>query len=327
MRGFKGKWSSGPNSEEKAGVLQSLSRLSYHDFLSHCRRVVLDFDTTMKLPGPRRLNPSQYGYFCTSETPTGGSIGITKNLSIMAHISTGTSPLSMIEWLLKRGGVINCDSVNDDVRKAAVPFFLNGGIVGYTLRPALLRDVLKLFKWTGCLPAFCSIGFSIRDRRVFLYMDEGRPVRPLIHLGPGGTLPLDTLRKLTKWRDLVMGSFFVTAAREISTPGFLDPLKDKESVKLEDYVALLQDKTGVIEYVDPYEQNQTYIATFPDNIMPETTHVEIHPSTILSILTGIIPFRSLMLFMAFTSGLPPFEIPIPVPVPGCQPATMRAIRS
>ena len=290
MRGFKGKWSSGPNSEEKAGVLQSLSRLSYHDFLTHCRRVVLDFDTTMKLPGPRRLNPSQYGYFCTSETPTGGSIGITKNLSIMAHISTGTSPLSMIEWLLKRGGVINCDSVNDDVRKAAVPFFLNGGIVGYTLRPALLRDVLKLFKWTGCLPAFCSIGFSIRDRRVFLYMDEGRPVRPLIHLGPGGTLPLDTLRKLTKWRDLVMGSFFVTAAREISTPGFLDPLKDKESVKLEDYVTLLQDKTGVIEYVDPYEQNEIYVANFPEYIITETSHLEIHPSTILGLMTSMIPF-------------------------------------
>jgi DNA-directed RNA polymerase II subunit RPB2 len=290
MRGFKGKWASGPGGEEKAGVLQSLSRLSYHDFLSHCRRVVLDFDTSMKLPGPRRLNPSQYGYFCTSETPTGGSIGITKNLSIMAHVSTGTNPLPLIQWLLSRGGVINCESVNEDVRKAAVPVFINGGIVGYTLRPGLLRDVLKLFKWTGCLPAFTSIGFSMRDRRVFIYLDEGRPLRPLIHLGQGGSLPIEKLTKLTKWRDLVMGVFPLTAGREISTPGFLDPLKEKERVSLDEYIKLLEDKTGAVEYVDPYEQNETYIANFPEYIVNETSHLEIHPSTILGLMTSMIPF-------------------------------------
>lgn len=77
MKGFKGKWGTGLG-EEKAGVLQALSRLSYTDFMSHCRRVILDFDTSMKLTGPRKLHTTQYGYFCTSETPTGGSIGITK---------------------------------------------------------------------------------------------------------------------------------------------------------------------------------------------------------------------------------------------------------
>ena len=76
MRAFKGKWSSGSGAgvgEEKTGVIQALSRLSYMDFMSHCRRVVLDFDTGMKLPGPRRLHTSQYGYFCTNETPGGAN--------------------------------------------------------------------------------------------------------------------------------------------------------------------------------------------------------------------------------------------------------------
>ncbi|NBO71521.1 hypothetical protein EBV26_13745, partial [bacterium] len=83
MRGFKGKWGSGLG-DEKSGVLQALSRLSYIDFMSHCRRVVLEFDTGMKLTGPRHLHTSQYGYFCTNETPGGASIGITKNLSVLA---------------------------------------------------------------------------------------------------------------------------------------------------------------------------------------------------------------------------------------------------
>ena len=89
MKGFKGKWGTGLG-EEKSGVLQALSRLSYTDFMSHCRRVILDFDTGMKLTGPRKLHTSQYGYFCTSETPTGASIGITKNLSIMTALSTSS---------------------------------------------------------------------------------------------------------------------------------------------------------------------------------------------------------------------------------------------
>ena len=45
MSGFKGKWETGPN-QQQAGVLQELSRLSYLDFMSHIRRVVLNFDTT-----------------------------------------------------------------------------------------------------------------------------------------------------------------------------------------------------------------------------------------------------------------------------------------
>lgn len=91
LRGFKGKWVTGNNHEEQ-GVIQELSRLSYLDFISHLRHAVLNFDTSMKLQGPRRLHPSQYGYYCTSETPNGSSIGITKNLTIMTSISTGMIP-------------------------------------------------------------------------------------------------------------------------------------------------------------------------------------------------------------------------------------------
>ena len=38
MKGFKGKWGTGLG-EEKTGVLQSMSRLSYVDFMSHCREL------------------------------------------------------------------------------------------------------------------------------------------------------------------------------------------------------------------------------------------------------------------------------------------------
>jgi DNA-directed RNA polymerase II subunit RPB2 len=289
LRAFKGKWGSGFG-EEKAGVIQQLSRLSYHDFLSHCRRAVLDFDTGLKMPGPRRLNPSQYGYFCTSETPTGASIGITKNLSIMTLISTANSPEPIRKWLLERGNVIPCLQMNDDIRIAAVPVYINGGILGYTINAVKLTQVLRLMKWTGCLPAFASVGFAIRDRKVFLYLDEGRPMRPLIHLGADGTLPFDRIRGLKKWRDLVMGTFAATNTRQVSSLGFLDPLKDKEAPSLDEYITTLTPHIGAIEYVDPYEQNETSIANFPEYITSTTSHLEIHPSTIVGLMTNMIPF-------------------------------------
>ena len=291
MRGFKGKWGSGVG-EDKAGVLQALSRLSYMDFLSHCRRVVLEFDTGMKLQGPRRLHTSQFGYFCTNETPGGASIGITKNMSNLATISILTDPSPLINWLLSRGGVIPCEQVTSATIIKAVPVFINAGILGYTTRPIMLRNVIKLLKWTGCLPVTTSVGFSIHERRVYVYLDEGRPVRPLIHLGKDGAIPLDILSSAKTWKELVMGRYKLTQDRTLSSNDFIDPLKGRENVSLEAYVTELGPYSGVIEYVDPYEANDSYVACFPEHIQTDSSHLEIHPSTIFGLMTSVIPYAN-----------------------------------
>ena len=294
LKGFKGKWVTGGGpGGDKDGVLQALSRLSYLDFMSHCRRVVLDFDTGMKLQSPRRLHTSQYGYFCTSETPGGASIGVTKNLSMLASISTATDPAPVIQWLLTRGSVLGCAELPIDRIKTAVPVYVNAGIVGYTMDPILLRSVLKLLKWTGCLPASASVGFSIRERRVFLFLDEGRPMRPLIHLGTDGAIPVTALRAATSWRSLVLGRLAMTSTRTVYQTGFLDPIDaSAPQASLEDYVKLLTSEIGCIEYVDPYEANEAFVANFPEHIQPESSHLEIHPSTIVGLLTSVIPYAN-----------------------------------
>ena len=295
MRAFKGKWSSGSGSglgEEKTGVIQALSRLSYMDFMSHCRRVVLDFDTGMKLPGPRRLHTSQYGYFCTSETPGGASIGITKNMSMLTSISVATAPAPIIEWLYAKGDVMPCEQMTPAMLIISVPVFVNAGIIGYTMRPIALRDALKALKWTGCLAPSTSVGFSIRERRVFIFVDEGRPCRPLIHLGPRGAVPVEALKAATTWRNLVMGVLPQTSTRTLFQGGFVDPFAAEAKTTLESYVTRLAPDAGVIEYVDPYEMNETFVANFPENIQADTTHLEIHPSTIVGLLTSMIPYAN-----------------------------------
>lgn len=287
MKGFKGKWGTGLG-EEKSGVLQALSRLSYTDFMSHCRRVILDFDTSMKLTGPRKLHPSQFGYFCTSETPTGASIGIAKNLSIMTAISTASQTEPFFQWLRTTGRVYPAEHITLEQRIQFVPVYTNGGMFGYTAKPGLLMSVVKALKRSGCLPYSVSVSFSIRDRKVYLYLDAGRPMRPLIWLD-NKKLPVGKMEAFATWRDMVMGTLSERKGVGLDATDFFDPLEGK-SAKLSDYVKYLADKTGALEYVDPYEQNECFIANNPAYLRPETTHMEVHPSTIMSMMTSLIPF-------------------------------------
>lgn len=285
MRGFKGKWQTGSNKEE-AGIIQEMSRLSYIDFMSHVRRVVLNFDTSMKLAGPRRLNPSQYGYFCTSETPAGGSIGVTKNFSMFTTVSIGMNPAPVINWLFTKAKVLPCQHITPSLAAVMVPVYVNSGIIGYTARPKELSQVLRLMKRTGCLPPYSSSGFSISERKLFVYLDDGRPLRPLLICEPRGTVPV--LSNFSgSWRDLVVGSYTKTANVQPYTQLFIDPLVKGT---LDDYIAELTPFQSRIEYLDPYEQNECLLANVPEYIIPETTHMEIHSSSIMGIIAGSIPF-------------------------------------
>lgn len=301
MQGFKGKWGTGLG-EEKTGVLQALSRLSYTDFMSHCRRVILDFDTGMKLTGPRKLHPSQYGYFCTSETPTGASIGITKNMSIMTAISTASDTKDIARWLVRHGGVYYANELTAAERASHVPVYLNGGMFGYTPHPRELTIVLKRFKRCGALPYSASISFPISERRVQLYLDAGRPLRPLIWIGRGATEQEVTRERLSvysTWEEMILGrKTSVLPEKSLHQTAFRDPLAQYHAgrstpLTLRDYLHHMTTQRvgfGMIEYIDPYEQNESFVANLPEYMTPTTTHVEIHPSTILSMMTCMIPF-------------------------------------
>jgi DNA-directed RNA polymerase II subunit RPB2 len=294
MRGFKGKWITGGGANDaKSGVAQPLSRLSYLDFMSHLRRANLNYDTSKKQTDPRQLHTSQYGFYCTNETPGGASIGITKNLSLLTLISTASNPDPIVAWMTKRTYLIPCSEMRQDLMLLGVPVFVNNGLVGYTLNPEGLTKVLKAFKWTGCLPAMTSVCFNIRNRRILVFTDEGRPCRPLIHLGEKGKFPKEGLQSLKTWRELVLGTYEKTKSHGIATTIFMDPFDDLEAyVPIQQYLDHLAPHCGFIEYIDPSEQNTISLASFPEQILPESSHCEVHPSTIVSIVNGMVPFAN-----------------------------------
>jgi DNA-directed RNA polymerase II subunit RPB2 len=289
-RAFKGKWSVGAEGDEEAGIVQALARISYLDFMSHCRRVVLDFDTGLKLTGPRQLQTSQYGYYCTSETPSGGHIGVTKNLSIFTSISNGMIPTKLIAWLYKRAGVLAPAEATPQLIVNMVPVFVNNCIIGYTENPEEVAAVLRCMKRTGCLPPYSSNGFNRRTKTIFIYTDEGRPLRPLF------CVPLpdpQCIPAADSWKTIVCGNLPQAVNADLPSVDFIDIYADQPEKTLADYIAALSPHMGVVEYLDPYEQNEAYIANVPEHIRPgETTHMEVHPSSILGLLGCMIPFAN-----------------------------------
>lgn len=291
MRGYRGKW--GTNQFNlKDGVIQPVARISFMDAMSHTRRVVSDFDTSLKLTGPRHLHTSQVGYFCTSETPTGGHIGATKNMSILTSISIPAYTAPIADWLLTRGGVIQVSSATAAESAILTSVQINGGTIGFTSAPAQLTRVLKYMKWTACLPPTASVSFNTFDNIIRIYLDEGRPLRPLWHLN-GGVFP--TLPAvLPSWRNLVCGTLPLTRMNGIYFSGFVDPIDEAEKHTLEDYERLLEPYVSIIEYVDPYEGNEAYVSWWGRvaDLTPQHTHAEIHPSSMMGLLTSMIPFAN-----------------------------------
>jgi hypothetical protein len=89
---------------------------------------------------------------------------------------------------------------------------------------------------------------------------------------------------------MIMGSLPQTLGNGLSWSGFVDPLKEREGLTMKDYIDYLTPYSGLIEYVDPYEHNECFIVNYMEQANSETTHVEIHPSTIMSAITSLIPF-------------------------------------
>lgn len=298
MKGFRGKWGT-DEWNMKTGVIQPLARISYLDAMSHTRRVVSDFDTSSKLTGPRHLHPSQIGYFCTAETPTGGHIGATKNLSILTAISVYINTKKLVDWLFAKGGVRKvADVTSYEISQGATSVQINGGTIGFTTEPGLLTGVLKHMKWTACIPPTASISFNTAENIIRVYMDDGRPLRPLYHLGhdeKGNSMWPTRFAELKEmgWTQMVCGTYEKTAEFGIMSAEIIDPLEENPNATLQNYIQELYRHVGCVEYVDPYESNEAYVSWWGNTKdLKDQTHAEIHPCSLMGLLANMVPFSN-----------------------------------
>jgi DNA-directed RNA polymerase subunit B len=93
-----GNWVGG-----RKGIAQRIQRINYIDTLSHLQRVVSPLSTTQENFEARELHATHFGRLCPIETPEGTNIGLRKNLSLTAQVSTESDETEVLKQLKNLG--------------------------------------------------------------------------------------------------------------------------------------------------------------------------------------------------------------------------------
>jgi DNA-directed RNA polymerase II subunit RPB2 len=250
------------SNNNKVGVAQVLNRISYLSTLSHLRRISNPADKGGKTIMPRKLHSTSWGYLDPSESPEGHSVGMIKNLSIMAII-TIYSNSDVLYHIVDEFLDSFEKSINNDNH---VKVIINGcwvGIVSEKINPYEFYCLLKDKKYKGIINIYTSIIFDFKKLEIRLCSDSGRLTRPLLR---------------------------VKNNKLLITPDVINKLKNGE-YNWDDLCNNIKLNESVVEYLDCEEQSYSYIAMFPSDLTKDNyTHCEIHPSTIFGVLGSCIPF-------------------------------------
>jgi len=95
-----GSWVGG-----RRGISQNIDRTNYLATISHLQRVVSLLSVSQENFEARELHPTHWGRLCAVETPEGTSIGLRKNLALLANISQDDVQEDKVRKVLENTGL------------------------------------------------------------------------------------------------------------------------------------------------------------------------------------------------------------------------------
>ncbi len=98
----------------RKGVSQRMQRLNFLETMSHLQRVVSLLSSTQENLEARELHPTHLGRLGPIETPEGTSIGLKKNLAMLADITSSDVSESSVIRKLKNLGLKSVDELNKE---------------------------------------------------------------------------------------------------------------------------------------------------------------------------------------------------------------------
>lgn len=250
----------------QSGVTQQLGRMTSTSALALLRKVTTPVARETKNPKPRQLHYTSWGLTCPMDTPEGSGCGLTKTLTLSAHIRVGTFSNAICELLEasidRYKGMYRLLDTPSDVYATGVPVLVNGCLFMIAANASvcsLVAKDLRAHRQCGTIPFDTTIAV-VDGESLHIDTDAGCMLRPLLRV--------EKLRQLPR------------ALRDFAgIDGLVEHLIQK----------------GFIEYIDKQEEESLRVALWPTR-EPELpwssyTHCELDPSFTLPGLCGAcIPF-------------------------------------
>jgi DNA-directed RNA polymerase beta subunit len=253
-----GNWGVQKNNYIRNGVSQVLSRLTYSASISHLRRVVIPIGKEGKNTKIRQLHPTQIFFIDPAESPEGQSIGIVKNMAMLTKISTGIPTIYVKEIIEKVTNLIKTNDLDiNNLNDTLTKIFVNGVLIGFCKQENTMSlfEELKHFRKIGLINNEISISYDKFDNEIKVLSDDGRLIRPVFVVKKNKLLI--TPENCTQGWDLLV-------------------------------------EQGLIQYVDNNEIENSLVAMYPKDLTDYPEHqydyCEIHPSIMLGVCAGTIPF-------------------------------------
>lgn len=204
--GFKicmntGNWGVQNSIYKKIGVSQVLNRLTQASMVSHLRRITSSAGKDGKLTKLRQVHPSQWGIICPVETPEGSSCGIVKNFSLLTRVTIDSDPYLVFQYCMQLEDVHDVAQFECSDFATSTFVFLNGNLFAYTKCPAKVVDALCMAREIHILGREVSIAHCHMNKKISIYTEGGRCVRPVFHVKRLSQISLDEFRAKS-WTEL-----------------------------------------------------------------------------------------------------------------------------
>ncbi len=250
-----GNWTVQKNGYMRTGVSQIMSRLTYPATISHLRRVIIPIGKEGKNVKIRQIHPTQCFFIDIIESPEGKSIGIVKNLSLLANITTGCNPILVREIVEKCDNFCPIDEDFFEDKYNMYKIYINGAMIGLTSEPHDFYEELLNYKKSCMFSNQVSFYYDDDDREVRIFCDHGRFIRPVLTVYDN-ELSLKKEHLNMTWSELL--------------------------------------ENDIVRYIDSNEVEFSVIAMNPEDLVKykqtEYNYCEIHPSAMLGVCSAVIPY-------------------------------------
>jgi DNA-directed RNA polymerase II subunit RPB2 len=232
----------------KESVVEQLKREGAVSIYSQLLKINTPTSQQTKQANIRMVQMSQLGYIDPVETPEGKKCGLVKHRAITCRYTIEREDVSVIKYIQDFEGIespyessentTNTESTRTDTRKEKKQgkgtqkdapkdtyVVVNGKFICWSTSGEKLYQYLLRLRRSGFIHYETSIVFDRKDKGIYLYTTGSRPIWPLLIVNQ------ETNRLY---------------------------LHEKKDVNIDDFLELL--RQGIVEYIDPWEQDHITIA-------------------------------------------------------------------